>query len=79
MNQDGVRKGYDLKQVKLISEAVSIPVIASGGAGEIKDFENVFKLTKATGALAASVFHKNIINIKNLKEQLNKKGVKVKC
>jgi cyclase len=80
MNQDGVRKGYDLEQVSLLCDNVSIPVIASGGAGSEVDFVNLFKKTKASGGLAASIFHKNIVTIKKLKDTLIKKGVEIrKC
>lgn len=78
MNQDGVRKGYDLKQCQIISELVNIPVIASGGAGSMEHFYDVFNQTKVTGALAASVFHKQLIQIGELKEYLETKGIKVR-
>ena len=70
MNNDGVRQGYDIEQIKLLCEKVSVPVIASGGAGKMEDFVNLFKNTKATGALAATVFHKGLIMIPELKEFL---------
>lgn len=70
MNQDGVRSGYDIKQLTEIRAACKLPLIASGGAGEISHFEDVFKLAQVDGALAASVFHKQIINIQELKQTL---------
>jgi cyclase len=70
MNQDGVRNGYDLLQTKAIAESVSVPIIASGGAGEMAHFRDLFVETKATGGLAASVFHKGIMIITNLKDYL---------
>ncbi len=79
MNQDGVRKGYDLVQCKIIAELVNIPVIASGGAGTLEHFYDVFSSTNVTGALAASVFHNNIIQIKELKTYLKAKGIAVRC
>ena len=75
MNQDGMRKGYDLLQIAMVTDAVSVPVIASGGAGEMQHFEDLFSQTKASGALAASVFHKNIIQIPELKRALKDKNI----
>ena len=57
MNNDGTKDGFACEITKQISEAIIIPVIASGGAGTMQDFADVFQQTKATGALAASVFH----------------------
>lgn len=70
MDGDGTKNGFDLRITKLVSDHINIPVIASGGAGTTEDFETVFSNTKATGALAASVFHFGEINISNLKEDL---------
>ncbi|XRY30615.1 MAG: imidazole glycerol phosphate synthase subunit HisF [Buchnera aphidicola (Tetraneura akinire)] len=70
MNADGLRKGYDLVQLAKIRKFCKVPLIASGGAGSIFDFYNVFKISKVDGALAASVFHKKILNIKTLKKKL---------
>ncbi|ASK29121.1 imidazole glycerol phosphate synthase subunit HisF [Chryseobacterium sp. T16E-39] len=70
MDGDGTKKGFDLRITKAVSEAINIPVIASGGAGAIGDFESVFQKTKATGALAASVFHFGEIHIQDLKQNL---------
>ncbi|MDT0594739.1 imidazole glycerol phosphate synthase subunit HisF [Glaciecola petra] len=70
MNQDGVRNGYDIAQLKLIREACKVPLIASGGAGEIQHFVDVFAQADVDGALAASVFHKNIIDMDELKSHL---------
>jgi cyclase len=75
MNQDGVRSGYDIKQLTEIRQACNLPLIASGGAGEISHFEDVFKQAKVDGALAASVFHKQIINIQELKKTLLENGI----
>lgn len=80
MNQDGVRSGYDIMQTKLVSNLVNIPVIASGGAGKVDDFANLFKQTRVTGALAASVFHKQIIAIDELKQYLDRENIEIrKC
>ncbi len=70
MDGDGTKNGFDLGITKLVSERITIPVIASGGAGSTDDFVKVFNETKATGALAASVFHFNEIRIQDLKQQL---------
>lgn len=78
MNQDGVRKGYDLVQTKLLAEAVSIPVVASGGAGEMSHFRDLFTETRATGGLAASVFHKGVMTISDLKEYLKENRIEVR-
>ncbi|MDC8831798.1 imidazole glycerol phosphate synthase subunit HisF [Alteromonas gilva] len=75
MNQDGVRKGYDLAQLKAVREVCNIPLIASGGAGAIEHFTAVYKETDVDGALAASVFHKGIINIDELKATLVSEGI----
>ena len=71
MNQDGVRKGYDVKQLKRAREICSVPLIVSGGAGEKVHFSDVFRCANVDGALAASVFHKGIINICDLKKTIN--------
>ncbi|MCF7878839.1 MAG: imidazole glycerol phosphate synthase subunit HisF [Candidatus Omnitrophica bacterium] len=78
MDCDGTKKGFDLQLTKTISEAVGIPVIASGGAGSLAHFYDLFRETKATAALAASVFHYREIAINQIKEELNKKGVEVR-
>ena len=78
MDRDGTKDGFDLKLTKAISKAVKIPVIASGGAGSLKHFEDVFKKTQATAALAASIFHYRQIRIKEIKEYLSKKKVRVR-
>ncbi|RUO39972.1 imidazole glycerol phosphate synthase subunit HisF [Idiomarina aquatica] len=70
MNQDGVRQGYDIEQLRTLRAQCDIPLIASGGAGSIEHFIDVFKQANVDGALAASVFHKNIISMAELKQQL---------
>jgi len=67
MNQDGVRKGYDIKQLSAVRKVCPVPLIASGGAGATEHFEDVFKQAHVDGALAASVFHKSVIAIPDLK------------
>ncbi len=78
MDKDGTKSGYDIPLTRAISDAVSIPVIASGGAGSAQDFYDVFTLTGATGALAASVFHYGVLRVSELKKFLHEKGVNVR-
>lgn len=78
MDGDGTKNGFDLRITRLVSEAISIPVIASGGAGTTDDFVKVFDETKATAALAASIFHFNEIGIQELKEQLKTQKIEVR-
>lgn len=78
MNQDGVRNGYDLVQLSLVRAVCNVPLIASGGAGEMVHFRDAFLDAKVDGALAASVFHKQIINIGELKAYLKDEGVEVR-
>ncbi|MBK9981007.1 MAG: imidazole glycerol phosphate synthase subunit HisF [Saprospiraceae bacterium] len=78
MNNDGTQNGFALAITKLIAESVSIPVIASGGAGSQNHFSDVFTQTKATGALAASVFHFGQIPISELKFFLQTKNIPVR-
>lgn len=78
MNQDGVRQGYDIEQLKLAREAANIPLIASGGAGEIDHFTQVFKQADVDGALAASVFHKGVIDMLELKQALKSANIEIR-
>ncbi|MDC9588997.1 imidazole glycerol phosphate synthase subunit HisF [Xenorhabdus sp. XENO-10] len=78
MNQDGVRNGYDLTQLKLVRDVCSVPLVASGGAGTPEHFLDAFQLANVNGALAASVFHKQIINISELKQYLATQNVEVR-
>ena len=78
MNQDGVRQGYDIAQLKSIRDLCTVPLIASGGAGAIAHFSDVFTLADVDGALAASVFHKGIIEIAQLKAQLIAAGISIR-
>ncbi|WP_440993362.1 imidazole glycerol phosphate synthase subunit HisF [Cysteiniphilum litorale] len=74
MQQDGVKNGYDITHLAAISQMVNIPVIASGGAGEMMHFNEVFQKTRVSGALAASVFHSGSIDIHELKAYLKTHG-----
>lgn len=78
MNHDGTKNGFALKPLKILTESLNIPVIASGGAGNMKDFEDVFSYSNVEAALAASVFHYNEIEIKQLKKELSEKGIPVR-
>lgn len=78
MNQDGVRNGYDLRQLKLIRDVCHVPLIASGGAGTPEHFLEAFRDADVDGALAASVFHKQIINIGDLKRYLSQQCVEIR-
>jgi cyclase len=78
MNQDGVRQGYDVKQLKAVRAVCNVPLIASGGAGATKHFETVFKEANVDGALAASVFHKQVIAIPDLKRDLVQAGLEMR-
>ena len=79
MNNDGVRQGYDIAQLKAVKQAVSVPVIASGGAGDYQHFADLFQQTDIDGALAASVFHSGKIPIPDLKAYLQAQSVEVRA
>jgi cyclase len=78
MNRDGVRNGYDIEQLATIQESCDVPLVASGGAGKLLDFEDVFKKTSVSAALAASVFHNGEIDIPDLKRYLKNAGVEMR-
>jgi cyclase len=78
MDRDGTKIGYDLELLRELSDAVKIPVIASGGAGEKKHFLDAFVKGHAHAALAASLFHRKEPRIKDLKQYLKQKGVPVR-
>lgn len=78
MNNDGCKEGFALDITGELAKRLPIPVIASGGAGTMGHFEEVFTVAKADAALAASVFHFGEIEIKELKEQLQQKGIEVR-
>ena len=78
MDGDGTKAGYDLELTRAISEAVSIPVIASGGAGTLEHFYEALTEGKADAALAASLFHFKELEIKEVKQYLREKGVSVR-
>jgi cyclase len=78
MDCDGTKNGYDIPLTKAICNAVKIPVIASGGAGTLKDFYNIFTKTSADAALAASIFHYGEIPIPKVKKFLKQKLIEVR-
>ncbi|TYW21558.1 imidazole glycerol phosphate synthase subunit HisF [Listeria monocytogenes] len=78
MDGDGTKNGYDIPLTKAISEAVSVPVIASGGCGNAAHMAEVFEKTNATAALAASIFHYGELSIQNVKTTLLEKGVNIR-
>jgi cyclase len=78
MDRDGTQSGFDCQLVRTVAEAVSIPVIASGGAGSARDFVEVFREGRADAALAASIFHFGIENIAELKRELHDAGIPVR-
>lgn len=78
MDGDGTKNGYDIPLTKAISEAVSVPVIASGGCGNAAHMVKVFEKTNATAALAASIFHYGELSIQNVKTTLLEKGVNIR-
>ena len=78
MNNDGTKSGFALDITNQVSEAVNIPVIASGGAGSKTHFKELFEKTKATGGLAASIFHYGEVPIPELKEYLNSEQIAIR-
>lgn len=79
IDTDGVKGGFDLEMLEKVCDIVSVPVIASGGAGRISDFITLFKtLPKVDAGLAASIFHFGEVKIKDLKNELDKNGIPVR-
>ena len=78
MNQDGVRKGYDNNQLRLVRDHSHVPLIASGGAGSMQHFLDTFQIADVNGALAASVFHSGEIDIGDLKRFLAGNSVNIR-
>lgn len=79
IDTDGVKQGFDLEMLEAVCDAVSVPVIASGGAGSMEDFVTLFKeLPKVDAGLAASIFHFGEVNIKELKERLAKENIPIR-
>lgn len=78
MDRDGTKEGYDNEFLKILTRSVTIPVIASGGAGKKEDFLDAFKVAEVDACLAASLFHFNILPIIELKNYLSKNGIEVR-
>ena len=78
MDRDGTQSGFDCELVRAVAEAVSIPVIASGGAGSARDFIEVFREGRADAALAASIFHFGLEDIAELKRELRDASIRVR-
>ena len=78
MNQDGVREGYDVAQLAAVRAVTQVPLIASGGAGAMEHFKDVFEIARVDGALAASVFHTAAIEIGELKRYLAAAGIAIR-
>ena len=79
MDCDGQKEGFAISLNQAVCDAVNVPVIASGGAGKMEDFREVFLETKVDAGLAASIFHFGEIKIQDLKEYLKNQGVEVRC
>ncbi|KTC75613.1 imidazole glycerol phosphate synthase subunit HisF [Legionella birminghamensis] len=78
MQSDGVKKGYDIRQLQQLRAQIHVPLIASGGAGAAADFVNVFKQAQVDGALAASIFHDKIASICDIKQLLAENNIEVR-
>jgi len=78
MNQDGMRQGFDVEQLRAVRMTVSIPLIASGGAGTLAHFSDAFQNARVDGALAASIFHKQVMTVGDVKHYLQEQGVAVR-
>ena len=78
MDRDGTQMGYDLDLLAELCQSVRIPVIASGGAGSKEHFLEAFRKGRAHAALAASLFHRQELKIRDLKKYLQKKGVPIR-
>jgi len=78
MGSDGVKRGYDIEQLQAARALCSVPLVASGGAGAVEHFRDVFKQAGVDAALAASVFHSGTIVVRELKRQLRMDGIEVR-
>lgn len=75
---DGMKNGYDVELLAKLRRVVNVPIIASGGAGTMQHFLDVFKIANVDGALAASIFHKNILDIHTLKQFLLENSIEIR-
>ncbi len=78
IDTDGVKTGFDLELLSILSEKLSIPIVASGGAGNVEHFKDVFKIEGVDAGLAASIFHFKEVEIMNLKKYLKGNGINVR-
>ena len=78
MDKDGTKSGFDLELTKKISNIINIPVIASGGVGNIQHLIDGIKIGKASAVLAASIFHYGKFTIKEVKKKMKQKGIAVR-
>lgn len=78
MDADGTKQGFDIELCRAIKQAVNVPVIASGGCGQLEHFAQVFEEDVADAALAASLFHYNELTVQDVKEHLKQRGVEVR-
>ena len=78
MDKDGTKEGYDIELTRAVTDLINIPVVASGGAGSLKHFYDVFIQAGADAALAASVFHYKEYSIEETKHYLKKRGINVR-
>jgi cyclase len=78
MGSDGVRNGYDIEQLRQVRDICHVPLVASGGAGTVQHFRDVFVEAAVDAALAASVFHSGSIAIPDLKRDLRESGIQVR-
>lgn len=78
MDKDGTKSGFDLDMLNAVAQLVSVPIIASGGAGGVEDMVEVFEKTPATGALAASIFHYGEVSIQEVKEAMQARKIEVR-
>ena len=78
MDKDGTKSGFDLKLTKKISNSISIPVVASGGVGNIQHLVDGIKIGKASAVLAASIFHYGKYTIRQVKNKMKQKGIAIR-
>lgn len=78
MDQDGQKNGFDLELIRAVGQQIQVPIIASGGAGCEEDFYQVFSRTPASAALAASIFHYQVVTIEGVKSYLAERGLEVR-
>ncbi|MGT2711219.1 imidazole glycerol phosphate synthase subunit HisF [Streptococcus oriscaviae] len=78
MDKDGTKSGFDVEMLNAVADVVTVPIIASGGAGSSQDILEVFEKTPATGALAASIFHYGEVSISDTKRAMRQRGIEVR-